>query len=158
MKRISGVTLAILVLLFIPVSAKAAEYSNLGPGNIKKETVFYSNLGPEKIESKKIEEQEKVGTIEIKLNDNSILKLDKKYTEGTEYSTVDRNVSTRALTDFKTITLARNNSNFPTETYYSQYNNSVKCWYAGNLSLRTISYSNGRYVATYSGILVMQNW
>lgn len=144
MKRISGITLAILVLLFIPVSAKAAEYSNLGPGNIKKETVFYSNLGPEKIESKKIEEQEKVGTIEIKLNDNSILKLDKKYTEGTEYSTVDRNVSTRALTDFKTITLARNNS--------------VKRWYAGNLSLRTISYSNGRYVATYSGILVMQNW
>lgn len=67
-------------------------------------------------------------------------------------------MATKALTDFKKITFARSNNDFHTETYYSQYNSNVKRWYAGNLGLRTISYSNESYVAVYSGFLVMQNW
>ncbi|WP_375178559.1 hypothetical protein [Enterococcus rotai] len=65
-------------------------------------------------------------------------------------------ITSRALLSyFKTVTQSNNINSFSSTIYYSEYSNYHKHWYRGTLTLRSIKRVNGRYVATYSGPLVI---
>lgn len=57
----------------------------------------------------------------------------------------------------KTITITQSTPSFDSSVYYREYNSSKGLaligWYSGTLSFKSSVASNGKYIATYSGIL-----
>ncbi|WP_086350350.1 hypothetical protein [Candidatus Enterococcus clewellii] len=110
-------------------------------------------------EMNKVEVKETGEMVRIEIDENSFIELDSAYKDVTVISSNDDPTNNlRSVTYGKTITLTSSVPSFNSTAYYSEYNNTFKRWYAGTLQFRSSKYQGGKYVATYGGILIMQNW
>ncbi|MBL1223632.1 hypothetical protein [Enterococcus sp. BWR-S5] len=109
-------------------------------------------------ETNKVEVKETGETLKIPINDDSFIELDSAYNVSSVISNQSTPSQTRSVVYTKVITITSTSPSFASTTYYSEYNNTFKRWYAGTLQFRNSKYQSGNYVATYSGPIVMQNW
>lgn len=158
----------VLSNMFMHFEVKATYHANLGPDQICKTNC--ANLGPDNI-SNGIDESGKI--VKVQIDDSSYLMIDEIYVDedmeihnmlvvpsNTVTFSDDGGAGAVIRPNFygKTMTLTKPTNSFPDTTEYSEFNSTYSSWYSGTLRLQTVKWTGNNYIATYTGLLIKQNW